>query len=257
LRNAGTGSFLGTQSLFAVFAQDDFKLNPRLTLNLGLRYEYWTNPVGDDTQALNAISNVPGVITFGKPKTDKNNFGPRVGLAWDPRGNGKTAVRAGFGVSYGWKFQNFASITLPPQLQSELNEPSACTLTPQPSWCASGTGFLAGGGLPQTYIAPATQAAARGLTTSFIDDTVMPKYFNWTLAVEHQLYRNATLEVRYLGTRGLSLPVQFRRNHISAFDAGIAPLPTFFKTSDVPAAWTASTPTDAPLNAFNSNIYAP
>src|SRR5712671_22603 len=76
LRGAGTGSFLGTQSLFAVFAQDDFKLNPRLTVNLGLRYEYWTNPVGDDNQALNAISNVPGVITFGKPKTDKNNFGP-------------------------------------------------------------------------------------------------------------------------------------------------------------------------------------
>src|SRR5712664_1015882 len=257
LRNAGTGSFLGTQSLFAVFAQDDFKLNPRLTLNLGLRYEYWTNPVGGETQALNAISSVPGVITFGKPKTDKNNFGPRVGLAWDPRGNGKTAVRAGFGVSYGWKFQNFSSITLPPQLQSELNEPSACTLTPQPSWCASGTGFLAGGGLPQAYIAPATQLQARRLTTSFIDDTVMPKYMNWTLAVEHQLYRNATLEVRYLGTRGLSLPVQFRRNHITAFDAGIAPLPTFFKSSDVPAAWTASTPTDAPLNAFNSNIYAP
>ncbi len=226
LRGAGTGSFLGTQSLFAVFAQDDFKLNPRLTLNLGLRYEYWTNPVGDDAQALNAISSVPGVITFGKPKTDKNNFGPRVGLAWDPRG-------------------------------SELNEPSACTLTPQPSWCASGTGFLAGGGLPQAYIAPATQLQARRLTTSFIDDTVMPKYMNWTLAVEHQLYRNATLEVRYLGTHGLSLPVQFRRNHISAFDAGIAPLPTFFKPSDVPAAWTASTPTDAPLNAFNSNIYAP
>ncbi len=227
LRGAGTGSFLGTQSLFAVFAQDDFKLNPRLTVNLGLRYEYWTNPVGDDNQALNAISNVPGVITFAKPKTDKNNFGPRVGLAWDPRGNGRTAVRAGFGVSYGWKFQNFASITLPPQLQSELNEPSACTLTPQPSWCASGTGFLA------------------------------PKYMNWTLAVEHQLYRNATLEVRYLGTRGLSLPVQFRRNHISAFDAGIAPLPTFFKSSDVPATWTASTPTDGPFNGFNSNIYAP
>src|SRR5467141_3769024 len=177
LRNAGTGSFLGTQSLFAVFAQDDFKLNPRLTVNLGLRYEYWTNPVGDDNQALNAISNVPGVITFAKPKTDKNNFGPRVGLAWDPRGNGRTAVRAGFGVSYGWKFENFASITLRPQLQSELNEPSACTLTPTPTWCPNGAtpnaNFLAGGGLPQAYIAPATQLQARRLTTSFIDDSVM------------------------------------------------------------------------------------
>jgi len=267
LRNAGTGSFLGTQSLFAIFAQDDFKFSPRLTLNLGLRYEYWTNPIGGETQALNAASSVPGVITFGKPKTDKNNVGPRIGLAWDPRGDGRTAVRAGFGISYGWKFQNFQSITLPPQLQSELNETSACTLTPLPSWCpgflanggkggAGTSGFLTGGGLPQTYIAPATLAKTRALTTSYIDDTVLPKILNWTLSVEHEVYRNATIEVRYLGTRGIELPVQYRRNHISAFDAGAPVLPTFFKASDIPATFTASTPTDDFINSFNSNIYS-
>lgn len=256
LRGAGTGSFLGTQSLFAGFVQDDFKFNPRLTLNLGVRYEYWTNPVGSNNQALNAISSVPGVITFRKPQTDKNNVGPRVGFAYDPRGDGKLAVRGGFGVSYGWKFQNFASITLPPQLQSELNEPSACTLTPQPSWCPNGTGFLAGGGLPSAYIAPATQAAARRLTTSYIDDTVMPKILNWTLSIEREVYHNATIEVRYLGTRGLELPVQFRRNHISYFDAGGTPLPMYFRASDIPTTWTASTPTDDAFNSFNSNIYA-
>ena len=136
LRNAGSGFFLGTQSAMYGFVQDDVKVTPRLTLNLGLRYEYWTNPVGDRTQALNAISSVPGVVTFGIPKTDKNNIAPRVGFAWDPTGSGKTAVRAGFGVYYDVKFQNFASITLPPQLQSELDPNSACTLTPQPSWCA-------------------------------------------------------------------------------------------------------------------------
>jgi len=74
LRGAGTGSFIGTQSLMAGFVQDDIKVSSRLTLNLGVRYEYWTNPVGSNTQALNAISNVPGVITFGKPKTDMNNI---------------------------------------------------------------------------------------------------------------------------------------------------------------------------------------
>src|SRR5437016_6770502 len=126
LRNAGTGSFLGTQSAFYVFGQDDFKLSPRLTLNLGVRYEYWTNPVGASTQTLNAISNVPGVITFGDPKTEKNNIGPRIGFAYDPKGNGKTAIRGGFGIAYDVKFQNFASITLPPQLQSELDPVSAC-----------------------------------------------------------------------------------------------------------------------------------
>ncbi len=257
LRGAGTGSFLGTQSAIYGFAQDDFKVARRLTVNLGVRYEYWTNPVGGQTQALNAISNVPGVITFGVPKTDKNNIAPRVGLAFDPTGRGKTSIRAGFGVAYDVKFQNFASITLPPQLQSELNPASACTLNPQPSWCANGAGFLAGGGLPSVYIAPATQLQARQLTTSYIDDTVMPKILTWSLGVQHEMYRNATIEVRYLGTRGLELPVQERRNFISAFDGGITPLPTFFKSSDVPATWTASTPTDTPFNNFNPNIYAP
>ena len=258
LRNAGTGSFLGTQSAFYVFAQDDFKLSPRLTLNLGVRYEYWTNPVGASTQTLNAISNVPGVITFGDPKTDKNNIGPRVGFAYDPRGNGKTSIRGGFGISYDVKFQNFASITLPPQLQSELDPTSACTLTPQPSWCANPNfgGFLAGGGLPRTYIPPANQADARALTTSYIDDTVMPKILTWSLGVQHEVYRNASVEVRYLGTRGISLPVQFRRNKESGFDAGLAALPEYFRASDVPGTVSASAPTVAPWNAFNSNIYA-
>ena len=260
LRGAGTGSFLGTQSAFYVFAQDDFKFTSRLTLNLGVRYEYWTNPVGSSTQSLNAISNAPGLITFGNPKTDKNNIAPRVGFAYDPTGRGKTSIRGGFGIAYDVKFQNFASITLPPQLQSELNPASACTLSPKPSWCPTastpnGAGFLAGGGLPSAYIPPASQAAARNLTTAFIDDTVMPKILTWSLGVQHEFARNTTVEVRYLGTRGLELPVQFRRNHISAFDAGIAPLPTFFKKSDVPTSWTASTPTDAAFNAFNSNIY--
>jgi outer membrane receptor protein involved in Fe transport len=258
LRGAGTGSFLGTQSAFYVFVQDDYKFTPKLTLNLGVRYEYWTNPLGASTQTLNAISNVPGVITFGDPKTDKNNIAPRVGFAYDPTGNGKTAIRGGFGIAYDVKFQNFASITLPPQLQSELNPASACTLTPQPTWCTTpgNAGFLAGGGLPSAYIAPTTQLAARRLTTSYIDDTVMPKILTWSLGVQHEIYRNASIEVRYLGTRGLELPVQFRRNHISAFDAGITPLPTFFQASDIPATFTATTPNDDAFNNFNSNIYA-
>jgi Carboxypeptidase regulatory-like domain/TonB dependent receptor len=255
LRGAGSGYFLGTQSLLAGFVQDDLKLNPRLTLNLGLRYEYWTNPVGGETQPLNAISNVPGVITFGVPRTDRNNIAPRVGFAFDPTGSGKTAIRGGFGISYDVKFQNFASITLPPQIQSEMDTTTACIISNPPAWCSTpqGSGFLAAGGLPAILTPPTTQAEARGLTSSYIDDTVMPKILTWSLGVQHEVARNSSIEVRYLGTRGLSLPIQYRRNFISYFDAGGTALPTFFSASSIPSSWTATTPTDVNFYTFESN----
>ena len=254
LRNAGSGYFLGTDSLFAGFVQDDFKVSSRLTLNLGLRYEWWTNPVGDKEWNLNTISNVPGLINFASPNTDTNNFGPRFGFAYDPTGGGKTAIRGGFGISYDVRFQNFDSISLPPQLQSELNQSSACTLTPTPSWCATQTGFLAGGGLPPTYVPPADQATARNLTSAHLpNNTALPKVLTWSLGVQHEMYHNATLEVRYVGTRGLELPVQFRRNFITYFDAGGPPLPTYLNVSSIPATYTASTPTDTNFYLFENN----
>lgn len=259
LRNAGSGYFLGTESLIAGFAQDDFKLSSRLTLNLGIRYEFWTNPVGDKEWTRNAVSDVPGVITFTNPKTDKNNFGPRIGFAYDPTGTGTTSIRGGFGISYDVKFQNFDSISLPPQLQSELNQGSACKLTPTPSWCpsqASPTGFLAGGGLPQTYIPPADQATARSLTSAHLpNQSVLPKTMSWSLGVQHELYRNALVEVRYVGTRGLELPIQNRLNFISYFDAGGAALPTYLNASAIPGSYTASTPTDTDYNLFLNNYF--
>ncbi|MBV9085985.1 MAG: TonB-dependent receptor [Acidobacteriaceae bacterium] len=259
LRNAGSGNFLGTQSFFAGFLQEDLRATRRLTLNLGVRYEYWTNPVGGKTQALNAISSVPGLITFGVPKTDTNNIAPRVGFAYDPFGNGKWSIRGGGGIAYDVKFQNFASITLPPQLQTEFNTRSACSIPSPPAWCTAtpnGSGFLAAGGLPVVLVPPTTAAQARNLTTSFIDDTVMPKIISWSLGVQHELYHNSTMEVRYLGTHGLELPVQYRRNHESFFDAGGAPLPTYLNASQIPATFTASTPVDTPYYNFSSLIPA-
>jgi Carboxypeptidase regulatory-like domain/TonB dependent receptor len=235
LRGAGTGLFNGNQHAIYGFLQDDWKVTPRLTLNLGLRYEWTSNPADVKKQTLNAISTLPGVYDFREPTTDTNNLMPRVGLAWDPTGSGKWAVRSGFGVSFDVTPQNFPLLSLPPQLQTEQNPGITCGLPGPPAWCASGSGFLAGGGLRQVNVPPATQQEARLATQGIILDQVQPKVLTWTLGVQRELMKDTSLELRYLGTRATQLLVQARSNTMSAFTAGVEPLPTFFNASQVPA----------------------
>ena len=237
LRGAGSGIFSGNQDGIYGFVQDDWKVAPRLTLNLGLRYEWMSNPRDARLQTLNALATLPGVFEFRVPKTDRNNFAPRVGFAWDPFGDGRTAVRGGFGVSYDVTFQNLTTLQLPPQFQVEQNDVITCSglAGVPPAWCATGTGFLAGGGLLTRLVPPQNVAEARAATGSLIVDTVQPQILTWTLGVQRELVPNTSLELRYLGTRGTHLPVQSRLNTISAFDAGLEPLPTFLRDADVPA----------------------
>jgi hypothetical protein len=259
LRGAGSGFTADNYHAFYWFAQDDWKVTSRLTLNLGLRYEYSGVPRDEAKQALNAISNDPkfGLI-FRKPTSDTNNFGPHAGFAWDPTGRGRWAVRGGAQISYDVIPNNFAINSLPPQLQSEQNPNLTCGLSNPPAWCATGKGFLQGGGLLQVNVPPTTQAEARASTGSIIPDQTNPKVISWSLGVQHELFKDTSIEVRYVGTRSLSLPVQQRLNSASAFDpnfpgGGLAPLPTYIKASDVPA--TDPTPVDtlAKLKTFVKN----
>ena len=235
LRGAGSGFFNGNQTAIYGFLQDDWKVTPRLTLNLGLRYEWTSNPADVKLQTLNAISSLRGVYEFREPTTDTNNLMPRVGFAWDPTGSAKWAVRGGFGVSFDVTPQNFPLLQLPPQLQTEQNPGITCGLPNPPAWCASGAGFLAGGGLRQLNVPPASQAEARLATQGIILDQIQPKVLTWTLGVQREIMRDTSLELRYLGTRATQLPVQARTNTISAFTAGLQPLPTFLDPSQVPA----------------------
>jgi hypothetical protein len=95
-----------TFSGYALFLQDDWRVKPRLTVNLGLRYEINTVPKERDNQQGNFNPNFPtGVeqVGFGATSVyngDHNNFAPRLGIAWDVKGDGRTVVRAGGGVFY-------------------------------------------------------------------------------------------------------------------------------------------------------------
>ncbi|WP_263416957.1 TonB-dependent receptor [Terriglobus albidus] len=79
----------------AYFVQDDWKLTPSLTVNIGARYDYQSYP-GPFASAVNSA--VPQEANY---PSDKNNISPRIGFAWDPFGKGKSVIRGGYGIYYG------------------------------------------------------------------------------------------------------------------------------------------------------------
>src|SRR5439155_14111280 len=144
---------------YALFAQDEFRPSARLTLNYGVRYEV-TPPFVDVNDALNAFH--PGVqsvrfptapvglvypgdpgVPRGTYATDKNNFAPRLGAVWDVNGDGRTTVRAAWGIFYdalagqGDFFQN--GVLAPPFTPLvELNAPPAAITLANPLSAISG-----------------------------------------------------------------------------------------------------------------------
>ncbi|CAN5711558.1 TonB-dependent receptor [soil metagenome] len=103
---------------YAAYVQDDWRVNNRLTINLGLRYDLITGYQFDQSKNANFVkiqaaaaagllAGIKGYENFGKtPEDDKNNWQPRVGLAYDVRGNGRDVVRGGWGVYYDMAYTN-------------------------------------------------------------------------------------------------------------------------------------------------------
>jgi hypothetical protein len=192
-------TFYGDQSSIYAYGNDDYRITPKVTLNLGLRYEFTSVPFSEKEQSLNIAASVPGLITFGQPKAQHTNFAPRIGIAFAPDEN--TSVRAAFGINYDVLYDNIGTTTAPPQFQTTEN----VTLS------ANTPGFLAGGGLPAnaTFSNLAQQRAA---TSAFVPDQKLPYSEQWTLGIQHVFHRDYTAEVRYVGTRGVHLDVQEQIN---------------------------------------------
>ncbi len=201
------------------FAQDDFRVKPNLTLNLGLRYEAYGQPI-DGLRAINSA--VPYVTP------DRHNFAPRLGFAWSPWKNSNTVVRGGYAISYSPMVLN-----IPLQIwQSGPVSPFVYTLT------AAGENTPDVNGIPvvkTTGTYPASPLSLSAVTTlvngcgSYAEeqsaigtnpqipllqcttqDTVArnlvnPYVQNFTLGVQHELPRQILLEVDGVGSNGAKL----------------------------------------------------
>jgi len=210
-RSAGNFIYYGNQQHIYAFANDDWKIRPNLTLNLGLRYEFTTVPLAQNIQSENSIASVPGLINFTSPKPQTTNFLPRVGFAWSPWGDGNTSVRGGFSMAQDVLYDNLGILSMPPQVQQTCDGGLGMQQTATCYW--NNVGFLAGGGLPSNQPTPFTSAAAaRSATAAYIPNQSLPYSETWTLGVQHQFGKVYTVDVRYVGTRGIHLPVQTRLN---------------------------------------------
>jgi hypothetical protein len=184
------------ETVFGAYLQDDWHVRHNLTLNLGLRYEpttVITENRGKLTTLLNLTDATPhlGDPLFVNPTL--RNFAPRVGFAWDPFGNGKTAVRGGFGV--------FDVLPLPYQflLTQNMAAPFALTgsVTDSATVPLAGTFFT--GGYP---LLTSTTLLAAFFQHQPKRDYVM----QWNLNVQRQLTPNLTATIGYIGSHGVHQP---------------------------------------------------
>ena len=179
------------------YLQDDFRVMPRLTLNLGLRYEMETIPVeiyGNWSAFVNSpLTDSSMTVTsklFGTNPTLRN-FGPRVGFAWDVMGNGKMSVRGGFALLY--DIGNYASDILQTLVAQTPFTKRGLTSFPSPT--------------------PATPPMTLPFTFSTVNSAVRPMNYFWgqprlasfNLTIERQLPFGVGLSAAYVGSRGLHL----------------------------------------------------
>ncbi|MBI3697647.1 MAG: TonB-dependent receptor [Acidobacteria bacterium] len=179
------------------YAQDDWRLSPRVTLNLGLRYE-WNRPPVDSTDRFTVFDLAGRKLvpagTGGLPRAgftaDWNNFAPRFGLSWSPGTDGKLVVHSGYGIFHDSTIleANSGLYFNPPYFELSLFFPSAQRLL------TLRDPFPAGGGIQP---APSINSVQPDFRTSYVQQ--------WNLAVEREVARRAVVRGAYVGSKGTKL----------------------------------------------------
>jgi Carboxypeptidase regulatory-like domain/TonB dependent receptor len=196
---------------FGLFFQDDWKITTRLTLNLGLRYEY----LGVFREQGDRLSNfVPtrGLIRVGEPglsrlyEPDYNNFAPRFGFAYDLTGRGRTILRGGYGLYYDTPSQDYFL------LQGFQNGgPGSPALNPLPGLGVFNLTFPAGATIPYGPDVSIFGAAIGSLPTTNIPIFAVdlnlrtPYVHNYNLNLQHELRPGTVLQAAYVGSGGFKL----------------------------------------------------
>ncbi|HEY6350840.1 MAG TPA: TonB-dependent receptor [Candidatus Angelobacter sp.] len=175
-----------TSNDYALFAQDDWRILPHLSLSFGLRYEYQQMP-----KAVASLVN-PAVPQTGVLPKDHNNFGPRVGFAWDITGSGKTVLRGGYGIYYG----RIINSTIFNALISTGMPGSQVSLSFTPT----------SAGAP-VFPAILTSLSGAGRNITFFNSHFQnPQIHQMDLTLEREVGWGTVVSVSYLGSLGRELP---------------------------------------------------
>jgi outer membrane receptor protein involved in Fe transport len=208
----GEGVVGNRRTFYQGYFQDEFKVTPNFTLNLGLRYEYYS--VTHEILNRSAVVDIQGCGGFcpkGTPYYDPNtkDFGPRIGLAWAPSVfHGKTVIRSGYGIYYGG---------------NQNDDFSDAAESAAPRFSLSSSDFPALSYPLVAFLDPKNQLFSPKAIDRHRKDL---SYQNWDLVVQQQLPGNVVAQVGYVGSSGHHL---FTRHTINLIDpaTGKRPLPGF------------------------------
>jgi hypothetical protein len=215
LQNFGLGAIDFSTNQYGFFAQDQWKITKNITINLGIRYDYQALP---DPVAPNPA--LPNTVAFN---SDTSNIGPRVGVAWDLRGNGKSVIRAGYGMF----FASTPTGTIDNALrETGLNDPTKSVLSVRLT-----PGGLGAPVFPNVLSAPPANV---NLQTFQLDHNFQrPRAQEANFSFEQEIFRGTTVSATYIFNKGDRLPLNFVSN---------MPAPAFTRTFQLPDGTTFQVP---------------